>query len=60
MLGIILTYSPALFAKAGSLNQTQNSQMWLISEASFIWGSRLYLLRLELLQTTHPANIYVG
>lgn len=44
--GIILYCSCTLVFKAGPLNQTQSTLIWLILLVSLLWGSRLCLLGL--------------
>ena len=45
-IGIILYCSYTLVFKAGPLNQTQSTLIWLILLVSLLWGSRLCLLGL--------------
>lgn len=53
--GINLSHFSVLFIEARSLNQSQSSPMWLVFQATLLWGFCLYFLRLEL-QAGHHAH----
>lgn len=66
MSEIITDHSSTLFMEAGSLRQTQSSQVRLILLASWLWRTAphpgFYLLRLELQAGchAHPPSMCMG
>lgn len=57
---IVLGQSSALFTESGSLRQTQSTLIGLVLLASLLWGSCLYLPRLELQRGIYYIHLLGG